>query len=257
MEGVSPWDRGFRYGMAVFESIRVLPGRLCFWEEHFSQLAETAAGLRWGLDPGAKPEAAALLLSESRSAGEGFARLYLTAGDGSPSAAVEAPRLLLFFEPRSRLLPESYAVVESPEPHFPALPGVKTASYWGNLRALEYGISRRAQETLLFSARGDLVGAAMANVFLRRKGRWFTPHPSSGARLGVVRRWVMDHLPIEEALIQRADCARADAFFLTNSWIGVMPVHSSEGIVKEVPPEIPLLRERLEMYTLGCVSPSL
>jgi branched-subunit amino acid aminotransferase/4-amino-4-deoxychorismate lyase len=241
--------------MAVFESIRVLPGRLCFWEEHFALLAQTAAGLGWALDSSAGTAAAALLLDQKlEPSGEAFARLYLTAGDGAPSAPVDAPRLLLFWEPRQRLLPESYSVIECAEPHIPAPGGMKTASYWGNLRALQSALSRNAQETLLFNASGHLTGAAMANVFLRKNGAWCTPPISSGARRGVIRQWVLKNLSVTEAPLSRADCRSADALFLTNSWLGILPVHSLDGARKEVPGAVRVLSETFEKCATGCLS---
>lgn len=247
LDGLPAWDRGFRYGMAVFESIRCSPGRLWFWEEHAAKLAQTAERLKWPLPHGALSRAAALLQEQAPPAPfEGFARLYLTAGDGAPTAPVETPRLLLFFEPRTRSLPQTYHLVESPAPHQPVLPGAKAAAYWNHIRALEDAQRRGAHETLLFNADGHLVGAAMANVFISKNGRWMTPAASTGTREGVVRDWVIQNHPTAEAHLSRKDCREADALFLTSSWLGILPVASVEGINKPLPQEVSSLRKQLE-----------
>lgn len=247
LEGLPPWDRGFRYGMAVFESIRCSPGRLWFWEQHAQKLAQTAVRLGWPLPHDALPNAAALLEKQPLPPShEGFARLYLTAGDGSPTCPVKEPRLLLFLEPRRRILPEGYRLVECGTPYQPVLPGGKAAAYWGNLRALGDAVSRGAQETLLFAPDGHLIGAAMANAFVKKDGRWLTPHASTGCREGVVRDWVLQNHPVTETLLTRADCREAEALFITNSWLGILPVASLGGMDKSLAPEVSELRKVLD-----------
>ena len=242
-DSVPAWDRGFRYGMAVFESIRCDSGRARFWGQHWQKLALSARRLGWCLPPTAGPFAEALLRD---TAGDGFARLYLTAGDGGPTAPVKNPRLLLFYEPRVRAVPAGYRLVENPAPHIPRPAGVKSAAYWQNILALEEAHSRGADETLLYTPEGHLIGAAMANVFLLQAGRWCTPHPSTGTREGVMRQWVLEKWNVEQTLLPRAQCQTADALFLTNSWIGILPVTELEGVPKPVPKEVLLLRETAE-----------
>ncbi len=252
VDGIPVWDRGFRYGMAVFESIRCGRGGPWFWEEHFAGLAKTASRLGWPLDPASSSPAASLLAGRT---GDGFARIYLTAGDGAPTAPVVAPRLLLTHEARQRILPESYAVVESPSAHHPVLGGVKSACYWPNLLALEAARARDAGETLLFNANGHLIGAAMANVFLKKNGTWHTPAAATGAREGIVRQWVLERIPAVEGILDRSACQAAEAFFLTNSWLGIMPVHALQERPIEVPREVRALREELEKVCPSVVSP--
>ena len=50
-----------------------------------------------------------------------------------------------------------------------------------------------------------------------------------GARLGVIRELVMAQSPVEEGSLFVDDVMNADSIFVTNSWIGVMPVASVNG----------------------------
>jgi branched-subunit amino acid aminotransferase/4-amino-4-deoxychorismate lyase len=45
----------------------------------------------------------------------------------------------------------------------------------------------------------------------------------------VIREWVIGRRKVEERRLFREDVLRADEIFLTNSWIGVMPVATLEG----------------------------
>lgn len=44
-----------------------------------------------------------------------------------------------------------------------------------------------------------------------------------------MRDWVIKRRKVEERRLRREDVVNADEIFLTNSWIGVMPVATLEG----------------------------
>ncbi len=222
--GVPLSDRGFRYGMALFESLAVRGGRPEFLEAHLARLGGGCERLGWRCEPGALA-AAGELLQQVYTPGPVFARIYLTAGDGAPGAPVAAPRLYVFGEPRAEELPRECVVVEQEAAHVPLPGGLKTANYWANLLALEAARSAGAHEALLFTPRGELVSACMANVFaVREDGALVTPPLESGARAGVVREWLLARHGAVEQLLERADLPRLRECFLTSSWRGVEPV---------------------------------
>src|SRR4051812_48230326 len=104
-------DRGFRYGMSVFESLRVTADAAEFFDRHLSRLVQACAEREIPVEESALAAAEALLCDAAgellREKGEsGFARLYVTAGDGSPATAAEQPRLFVFLEARMPSDPE-------------------------------------------------------------------------------------------------------------------------------------------------------
>ena len=221
-------DRGFRYGMSVFESLPVRNSVPIFLREHLARL--TAASARCGF----RINGAALAACEDLlvGSGNGFARVYITAGDGSVTGDCEHPRVFVFVEPReptpARVYHRGYDLGIAPEPHQPLFGGLKTANYWANLEAFRAGVLRKKNETLLFNPRSELISACMANVFLIRDGCLQTPALASGARHGVLREWVLARRAVEERALTRADLAAAEEIFLTSSWLGIMPVSSLE-----------------------------
>ena len=44
-----------------------------------------------------------------------------------------------------------------------------------------------------------------------------------------MREWVIKRRKVEERRIRRQDAVNADEIFLTNSWLGVMPIATLEG----------------------------
>jgi branched-subunit amino acid aminotransferase/4-amino-4-deoxychorismate lyase len=165
-----------------------------------------------------------------RENGDGFARIYVTAGDGAVTDAVAQPRVFVFIEPREPVTGEvyarGYALAISHEPYRALFGGLKTANYWTNAHALGVARAHNRDEALLFNEPGELVSACMANVFIARAGKIATPPLECGARDGVVRAWVSARREVKQRHLTRADLAGADEIFLTNSWLGVMPVAS-------------------------------
>ena len=224
--GIPVTDRGFRYGMSIFESIAIRNGRVEFLDAHLARLEAACRQCSWPVYSAAFARAGEWLADVPSPA---FARIYVTAGDGSPATPVRTPRVFLFAEPREGGFPVPYRVAVRPEPHVPVLGGLKTGNYWANLEALAWARNGGFDEALLFNPDGLLVSACMANVFVMLDGEWTTPHPASGTRPGVVRGWVMGHYT-PGTIVQRAltvhDLDKVTECFLTNSWMGVLPVVS-------------------------------
>lgn len=220
-------DRGFRYGMSIFESLRVTRGEAEFFPQHAARLVQAAAEREFVFEQRALDQVGALWAPARLS---GFARIYVTAGDGAPAAAGEAPRIFVFIEERTPPgADDAWEITFHDESYRAPFGGMKTANYWFNTDAFAQARRRGFDETLLFNDRAELVSASMANVFLRRDDRLLTPPRSSGARGGVIREWVIQRRKVEERRLRREDVLNADEVFLTNSWIGVLPVATIEG----------------------------
>jgi len=216
-------DRGFRYGMSVFETLRIFEGTPGFLGPHLERLL--AATLRCGFLPPAKALSA---LPEHLGSlnGTGVVRVYITAGDGAPAAPAEQCRVMVLFEPRTPFQPATYAVRSHPDPHLPPFGGLKTANYWANAEALRQARLQGADEALLFLPDGRLTGACMANAFVKTPAGWLTPSLQCGARDGVVRAWTLQHLSVKEAPVTKEMLLEASSIFLSSSWIGLVQVHS-------------------------------
>ncbi|HWB59812.1 MAG TPA: aminotransferase class IV [Chthoniobacteraceae bacterium] len=226
-------DRGFRYGMSVFESLPVRKNTPLFLPAHYERLRHACAQTGFVKVLPSLEDFDVLLRGISFDA---FARIYVTAGDGSVSAQDAEGRVLVYAEPRTareKYGDDAYKLVLHPAPVIPLLGGLKTANYWANLIALQKGRQRGCDESLLFNTNGDLVSACMANVFVVQEGRIKTPATDTGARAGVVREWVMRKRPVAQGRITPADLENAGEIFLTSSWLGVMPAASLEG--RELP----------------------
>jgi branched-subunit amino acid aminotransferase/4-amino-4-deoxychorismate lyase len=212
-------DRGFRYGMSVFETIAVRDDRPLLLEAHLERLA--LAFRRTGVPP-------------VTGLGTGVLRIYLTAGEGGFDAPFAANAHALFEAAEVGWNLPPLRVTPSAAPYLPRPGGWKTGNYWQNIDALLAARQAGCDEALLFNPAGMLVGAAMANVFLRIDGRWSTPALETGARDGAVREWVLKTLEVSEEILDPDALRRCSAAFLTNSRIGIRAVSELDGRPLEV-----------------------
>jgi branched-subunit amino acid aminotransferase/4-amino-4-deoxychorismate lyase len=214
-------DRGFRYGMSVFETITVAAGRPLLLGEHLERLRRAAGTC--GLDLPPLPE-----LEFSRL-WTGLLRFYVTAGPGAPGDAFEGNVYALFDQAEVGWNLSALRVISCAAPYLPRPGGWKSGNYWQNIEALGQAKRTACDEALLFNPAGMLVGAAMANVFLQIDGKWVTPALETGARDGAVRSWVLSHFIADEGILEIRDVARCSAAFLTNSRIGIRSVRELDG----------------------------
>jgi branched-subunit amino acid aminotransferase/4-amino-4-deoxychorismate lyase len=241
-------DRGFRYGMSVFESMPVQDGRVCFLPEHLDLIRHAASRKQFQF-PSQSLEQVEQVLRGIR--GSAFARIYITAGDGPPQAPADHCRVAIICEKRERVLPDAYSVWIDASTSQTEIDHLKTGNYWPNVTAFAGALHRGANEALRFNFNERLIGGAMANIFLKIGGRWVTPPPEDGARCGVIREWVKTNIEVHSQSIDRETLYAASEVFLTSSWIGVMPVSSLGGRSLEKTAEIQGLRERLEQVYSG------
>lgn len=218
-------DRGFRYGMSIFESFALRRGRVVFAAEHLVRLRQAARAAGFFL-----PESFSL---PSNGWEDGMGRIYVTAGDGSFLDPCKESRIFALFEkasfPTRKDRARGLRVGLCRAPHGAVLGGWKTGNYWLHVQALIEARSQGLDENLLLNMGGGLVSAAMANVFFWRDGGWQTPALESGARDGVVRDWVRRRENVIESLFSPEDLTSVQACVLTNSRLGVMPVREIEG----------------------------
>ena len=214
-------DRGFRYGMSVFETVAVVAGRPLLLEAHLERLQRAArdCGAEWTGFPD----------FDFATIGTGLVRFYLTAGPGAPCDAFAGNAYALFDEAEVGWNLPALRVASSAAPYLPRPGGWKTGNYWQNIDAMGHARRAGCDEALVFNPAGMLVGAAMANVFLEIDGSWVTPALETGARDGVVRSWVLRNFGADEGILEVRDVARCKAAFLTNSRMGIRAVGELDG----------------------------
>ena len=230
-------DRGLQYGDGVFETVLVRNGVARFLETHLARLARGLAKL--GI-----PFAPAELRAEIASAIERAPRLAIlkiivTRGSAqtrgyAPPAGSRARRIVSLW-PATPLEPAhleqgvalDVAQLRLAEPS--PFAGLKHLNRLENVMAAAEGSRGDAFESLLLSAGDRLVSGVMSNVFLLTAGALRTPAVDRVGVAGVMRQVVLREaarlsIAAREQELGLSDLFAADAIFITNARIGVVPV---------------------------------
>lgn len=230
---VSPLDRGFLFGEAVYENLRTYGGVPLLFGEHLTRLRRSAAFLGIPLRL-SDEEITARLEATRRAAGTGSEhslRIILTAGpeDGDPSLLVLVRPL-----PPLPVDPEQEGVgVRFTRWQRAGAGGLPPAVKTNNLLVARLAVREAqavgAHEALLANAAGELTEGATSNVFLVKQGEVLTPPLESGLLPGITRRLafrVFGELGVacRETRLRDSAFAEADEAFITSSSREILPV---------------------------------
>ncbi len=244
---ISPLNRGFLYGDAVYEVWRTYQGVIFAWDEHWERLENSARAL--GLDlPLSKAgllDAIRLTVAEfgrrGGAGGELYIRLQVTRGGGpiglDPALADRADYVVLI-QANQDLRPEklaaglilSQARALRRNDRRTLDPAWKTGNYLNNLLCLREAKARGADEVVITNLADEITEAAVSNIYFVRDGVVVTPALASGLLGGVTRRVLLERvaaaaaIEFREARIAAADLAGMQECFLTSTTKDVMPV---------------------------------
>jgi branched-chain amino acid aminotransferase len=239
-------DHGLLYGDGVFEGIRLAGGRVFRLDAHLARLRHSARAIGLAL-PGGADAIRRIVLDTARAFGraDGYVRLLVTRGDGamgvdptkcpSPRVICIATEIELYPEEKLRSGVDMVTVSVRRPGADVIDPRVKSLNYLNSVLAKREARLRNADEALILNGAGMVAEAAVANVFVFRRGRLQTPPATDGALEGVTRDTVMDlasslGLPAEERTLSRMDLIAADEVFLCGTGARIVAVRSLDGV---------------------------
>lgn len=235
-------NRGLRYGDSLFETLRVIRGKVIFWEDHYLRLMASMRILRMSIPMEFTME----FLQE---------QILATVTANALENKAARVRLTVFRKDGGRYLPESNAVSYCVE--CTPLDGTfytlsqdayevelfkdfyvnhdLTATLKTNNKIINVVGSIYAQENgydncLLLNTRKQVTEALNGNLFLVQGSTLTTPPLEDGCLNGIVRKKLLEILrkleayTLVEASISPFDLQKADELFLTNSITGIQSI---------------------------------
>ena len=240
--GLSVFNRGFTYGDAVFETIRIINGKTMFWEDHYFRLMASMRIMRMEIPSNFSPE---------------FLEKELL-GVVEANALTSAParvKLNVFREEGGLFTPETnnigYVItvseLESPfylfnnnsyeielfKDHYinsGLLSTLKTNNRAVNVLGSIFAKENAYDNCLLLNERKNVVEGLNGNLFLVNGNTIKTPPLTDGCIKGITRGALIDivsKLPeytLLEESISPFELQKSDELFLTNVVMGIQPI---------------------------------
>jgi len=251
---ISPLNRGFLYGDAIYEVWRTYHGVIFAWEEHWRRLRASAHALhmRIAFSPGQIlseiRRAASAYRDEVPGPGELYIRLQITRGAGAIGldvALAESPDFVLLVQPCPETpadklragLRLSMATSLRRNPVQSLDPAWKTGNYLNNLLCLREARARGADDVVILNLAGEVAEAAVANIAFVRAGSVVTPPVAAGILGGVTRGLLLNGIAASvgiagtEETVRPEDLHSMDECFLLSTTKDIVPVREIDGIV--------------------------
>lgn len=223
------------YGRGVFTTLAIRHGKPFLWSAHWTRLLDHAARAR--IDCQELDEASMLAsltqLIEANKLKTGRARITLLAAVDGGVWKVRNPQgrkteVLMMTNDAHKANEEGLAVTVSPFrlSTLSPLAGVKSVNYLEHILAWEEARGRDFDEAVVLNERGEIVSAAMANIFWVTDGKLHTPALTTGALAGTTRARIIElagelSIPHVEGVYELSDLGDADEIFLTSAGQGV------------------------------------
>jgi branched-subunit amino acid aminotransferase/4-amino-4-deoxychorismate lyase len=250
---ISPLNRGFLYGDAIYEVWRTYHGVVFAWEEHWRRLGRSAAALYLTLP--FSPEQALVEIKRTVAAfyaaagarPEVYIRLQITRGDGRiglDPALADRPDFTLLVQANPVWTPGqltqglnlSLATGLRRNPIASLSPAWKTGNYLNNILCLREARSRGADEVVIINLAGEVTEAAVSNIAFVRAGEIITPPMEAGILGGITRQLLLEKIapaagvPVRETAVRPDDFARMDECFLLSTTKDISAVATIDAV---------------------------
>lgn len=272
---LSPLNRGFLYGDAVYEVWRTYHGVIFAWEEHWRRLESSTQAVHLTL-----PASAASLLAEikrtvaafrtqTRFEGDVYIRLQVTRGGGPIGLDIQLadrPDFVVLVQ-RCPTLPAgalrtglrlSLANDLRRNPAESLNPAWKTGNYLNNILCLREARARGADEVVILNLAGEITEAAVSNIAFVQDGTLVTPPLAAGILAGITRGLLLATIapragvPAREAAVRPEGLAGMQECLLLSSTKDITPVAAIDGLRFKVGPDSVAARLKAAFADYAC-----
>ena len=210
------FDWGFQAGIGAFETIAVYDKKPVFLSEHikrlnralhFFDLQKTISAnlvLDYIAKTRAKTYALKIMVSERNTIFKRRTNPYLNSPLYKEGAVLKYSSVM-----RNESSPLTYH---------------KTLSHSQNLLEKLKATKEGALDFIFCNTKGFIAEGSTCNIFFIKQGQIFTPSIQSGILPGIVRAYIISYYKVKEMSISKEFVGVADACFITNSLMGILPV---------------------------------
>lgn len=228
-------NRAFRYGDAVFETIRVLNGRICFFNHHFDRLSVglKLLQMQFVVDRQALLEQVNKLIQVNGVTQGGRIRItiyrnsggYYTPSTNTCSYVIEVNSI----DSNQFMINDNGLTIDLYETHrktINEISTIKSTNCLTYILAAQYKLAKGLDDCVLLNELGSIAECVSSNLFVAYNGVLYTPSLNQGIVPGIMRQQIIDlsreiGMEVQECPLSPQVLHRADEVFLTNSIAGI------------------------------------
>lgn len=239
---ISVLNRGFHYGDALFETIRVINSEIMFWEDHYFRLMASMRILRMEIPSSFSPEfleAEIKSLIEANNLSQQPSKIKINVWRKVGGLYTPESREVNYMISAYPISESFYVLsgndykVELFKDHYVAsglLSSIKSNNKLVSILASIYAEENDYQNCLLLNDQKSVIEASNGNLFLVKENLVKTPPLSDGCLNGIIRKQVMsilgelEGIELKEESISPFELQKADELFITNVITGIQPI---------------------------------
>lgn len=234
-------NRGFLYGDAVFETVKIVNSKILFLEDHYFRLMSSMRVLRMEIPMNFTLEYIEVqilaLIKNKNALVASRARITVFRNDGGYYLPIT--NSVSFLITSETLGTTAYSINQKPyqvdlfndfyiTKHL--LSSIKTTNRIINITASIFANENDFDNCLLLNDSKNVVEALQGNLFMVSGNKLITPPISEGCLNGVMRKQILilaskiENITVSEQIISPFDLQKADELFITNVIKGIQPI---------------------------------
>ncbi|TMP70822.1 aminodeoxychorismate lyase [Pseudoalteromonas sp. S1609] len=230
---ISTRDRGLNYGDGFFTTAMVTDGQVEHWAYHKARLIECAQRLGFpALEFNALESQITQLIASHPQA---VLKVVITRGEGGRGYAPPSEcnlniivSVLPYPDHYNSLTDSGISLAISPiklavQPH---LAGLKTLNRLEQVLIKNALQTQHSDDALVLDYNNNVIETSAANIFAIKNNKVFSPRLDECGIKGVFLQSLCDKLTVEFKTVSVDDLTQADAVFLCNSLMKIVPVKS-------------------------------
>lgn len=235
-------NRGYAYGDALFETMKVVHGKILFWEDHYFRLMASMRIMRMEIPMNFTMEfleAEILKTLEGNTLLSATARVRLNVHRDAAGKYTPTENTVAYNIVTEKLSSDFYHLNTAPFnvelfKDFYMAPGLlstlKTNNKSLNVLGSIFAKENKFDNCLLLNTDKMVVEALNGNLFLVKDQVIKTPPLTDGCLKGIMRKQIMELVGklegyiLEESPISPFELQKADELFITNVIVGIQPI---------------------------------
>jgi len=229
-------DRSYRYGDGLFETMRVVNGRILLSDLHFERLFSSLQTLKFEIPSHLSKDFFEMeitkLCQKNKCTDSARVRLSVSRGEGGLYDGNNRFHYLIESWPlddtMSKLNENGLVIDIYPDARksIDKFSNLKSTSFLPYVMAAHWTKENKLNDALVLNSYERITDSTIANIFWVKNNIIFTPPLSEGCIAGVMRRYLLENsglsgFTVKEQMLYTTDLQDVDEVFLTNVIRGI------------------------------------